>query len=66
MQVSFRSLGDGDIDFGDFPASPSGGYDSWAVLNGECAIKNWRRRGARALSLMCALIEGEARLTRLT
>ena len=37
----FRSLGDGDIDFGAIFSSLSVyGYDSWAVLEWECAIKN--------------------------
>jgi sugar phosphate isomerase/epimerase len=43
----FRSLGDGDIDFGAIFSSLSVyGYDSWAVLEWECAIKN-RDDGAR-------------------
>ncbi len=43
----FRSLGDGDIDFGAIFSSLSVyGYDSWAVLEWECAIKN-RVDGAR-------------------
>ena len=43
----FRSLGDGDIDFGAIFSSLSVyGYDSWAVLEWECAIKN-REDGAR-------------------
>ena len=43
----FRSLGDGDIDFGAIFSSLSiYGYDSWAVLEWECAIKN-RMDGAR-------------------
>ncbi len=37
----FRSLGDGDIDFGAIFSSLSVyGYDGWAVLEWECAIKN--------------------------
>ncbi len=37
----FRSLGDGDIDFGAiFSSLTVYGYDSWAVLEWECAIKN--------------------------
>jgi sugar phosphate isomerase/epimerase len=43
----FRSLGDGDVDFGPIFSSLSVyGYDSWAVLEWECAIKN-RLDGAR-------------------
>jgi sugar phosphate isomerase/epimerase len=43
----FRSLGDGDIDFGAIFSSLSVyGYDSWAVLEWECAIKD-RTEGAR-------------------
>lgn len=43
----FRSLGDGDVDFGAIFSSLSVyGYDSWAVLEWECAIKN-REDGAR-------------------
>lgn len=43
----FRSPGDGDIDFGAIFSSLSvHGYDSWAVLEWECAIKN-RHDGAR-------------------
>ena len=43
----FRSLGDGDIDFGAIFSSLSVyGYDSWAVLEWECAIKN-RDDGAK-------------------
>ena len=43
----FRSLGDGDVDFGAIFSSLSVyGYDSWAVLEWECAIKN-RNDGAR-------------------
>jgi sugar phosphate isomerase/epimerase len=43
----FRSLGDGDVDFGAIFSSLSVyGYDSWAVLEWECAIKN-RQDGAR-------------------
>ena len=43
----FRSLGDGEVDFGAiFSSSPCYGYDSWAVLEWECAIKN-REDGAR-------------------
>jgi sugar phosphate isomerase/epimerase len=43
----FRSLGDGDIDFGAIFSNLSVyGYDSWAVLEWECAIKN-RVDGAR-------------------
>lgn len=43
----FRSLGDGDIDFGAIFSSLSVyGYGSWAVLEWECAIKN-REDGAR-------------------
>ena len=37
----FRSLGDGDIDFGAvFSALTTHGYGSWAVLEWECALKN--------------------------
>jgi sugar phosphate isomerase/epimerase len=44
---SFRTLGDGDIDFGAIFSSLSVyNYDSWAVLEWECAIKN-REDGAR-------------------
>ena len=43
----FRSLGDGDVDFGAIFSSLSVyGYDSWAVLEWECAIKD-RDDGAR-------------------
>lgn len=43
----FRSPGDGDIDFGAiFSALSVHGYDSWAVLEWECAIKD-RLVGAR-------------------
>ena len=43
----FRSLGDGDVDFGAIFSSLSvHGFDSWAVLEWECAIKN-RFDGAR-------------------
>jgi sugar phosphate isomerase/epimerase len=43
----FRSLGDGDVDFGAIFSSLSVyGYDSWAVLEWECAIKD-RNDGAR-------------------
>jgi sugar phosphate isomerase/epimerase len=43
----FRSLGDGDVDFGAIFSSLSVyGYDRWAVLEWECAIKN-RNDGAR-------------------
>lgn len=43
----FRSLGDGDIDFGAiFSQLAVHGYGSWAVLEWECAIKN-REDGAR-------------------
>lgn len=43
----FRSLGDGDVDFGAVFSSLSvHGYGSWAVLEWECAIKN-RDDGAR-------------------
>jgi sugar phosphate isomerase/epimerase len=43
----FRSLGDGDVDFGAIFSSLSVyGYDGWAVLEWECAIKN-RIDGAR-------------------
>lgn len=43
----FRSLGDGDIDFAAiFSQLSVHGYDSWAVLEWECAIKN-REDGAR-------------------
>ncbi|WP_421726240.1 sugar phosphate isomerase/epimerase family protein [Bauldia sp.] len=37
----FRSLGDGDVDFSAiFSQLAVHGYDSWAVLEWECAIKN--------------------------
>jgi sugar phosphate isomerase/epimerase len=43
----FRSLGDGDVDLGAIFSSLSVyGYDSWAVLEWECPIKN-REDGAR-------------------
>ena len=43
----FRSPGDGDIDFGAiFSQLTVHGYDSWAVLEWECCIKN-RLDGAR-------------------
>ena len=43
----FRSLGDGDVDFGAvFTQLAVHNYDSWAVLEWECAIKN-RDDGAR-------------------
>ncbi len=43
----FRSPGDGDVDFGAIFSSLSVyGYDSWAVLEWECAIKD-RLDGAR-------------------
>jgi sugar phosphate isomerase/epimerase len=43
----FRSLGDGDIDFRSIFAQLSvHNYDSWAVLEWECAIKH-RDQGAR-------------------
>jgi sugar phosphate isomerase/epimerase len=43
----FRSLGDGDIDFGAiFSSLAVHGYDGWAVLEWECAIKD-RLDGAR-------------------
>jgi len=43
----FRSLGDGDVDFGAiFTQLSVHNYDSWAVLEWECAIKN-REDGAR-------------------
>jgi len=43
----FRSLGDGDVDFkAIFSQLAVHGYDSWAVLEWECAIKH-REDGAR-------------------
>ena len=43
----FRSLGDGDVDFSAiFSQLSVHGYDGWAVLEWECAIKN-RDDGAR-------------------
>ncbi len=43
----FRSLGDGDVDFKKvFTALTEIGYDSWAVLEWECCIKDFRQ-GAR-------------------
>ena len=37
----FRSLGDGQVDFGGiFSKLAQYGYDSWAVLEWECAIKS--------------------------
>ncbi len=43
----FRSLGDGDVDFKKvFSALTEVGYDSWAVLEWECCIKDFRQ-GAR-------------------
>ena len=43
----FRSPGDGDIDFGAiFTQLSVHGYDSWAVLEWECAVKH-RDQGAR-------------------
>ena len=43
----FRSLGDGDVDFRSiFSQLAVHGYDSWAVLEWECAIKH-REDGAR-------------------
>ena len=43
----FRSLGDGQVDFGGiFSKLTQYGYDSWAVLEWECAIKS-AEQGAR-------------------
>lgn len=43
----FRSLGDGDVDFKKvFTALTEIGYSSWAVLEWECCIKDFRQ-GAR-------------------
>ncbi|GAB5553399.1 MAG: sugar phosphate isomerase/epimerase [Saprospiraceae bacterium] len=43
----FRSLGDGQVDFGAiFSKLSQYGYDSWAVLEWECAIKS-SEQGAR-------------------
>ena len=37
----FRSLGDGQIDFGGiFSKMAQYGYDSWAVLESECCLKH--------------------------
>ncbi|MGK7395430.1 MAG: sugar phosphate isomerase/epimerase family protein [Candidatus Cyclobacteriaceae bacterium M3_2C_046] len=37
----FRSLGDGEVDFGSiFSKLTQYGYDSWAVLEWECCLKN--------------------------
>ncbi len=57
----FRSLGDGQVDFsGVFSRMAQYGYDGWAVLEWECALKNSDDGAAEGASFI------EAHMIRLT
>ena len=53
----FRSLGDGQVDFGGiFSKLAQYGYDSWAVLEWECAIKSAEQGAAESAPFIAAHI----------
>jgi sugar phosphate isomerase/epimerase len=53
----FRSLGDGHVDFaGIFSKLAQYGYDSWAVLEWECAIKSAAQGAAEGAPFIAAHI----------
>ena len=53
----FRSLGDGQVDFsGIFSKLAQYGYDSWAVLEWECAIKSAEQGAAEGAPFIAAHI----------
>ena len=53
----FRSLGDGQVDFGGiFSRLAQYGYDSWAVLEWECAIKSAEQGAAEGAPFIAAHI----------
>jgi sugar phosphate isomerase/epimerase len=53
----FRSLGDGQVDFaGIFAKLAQYGYDSWAVLEWECAIKSAAQGAAEGAPFIAAHI----------
>ena len=53
----FRSLGDGQVDFGGiFSKLAQYGYDSWAVLEWECAIKSAEQGAAEGAPFIAAHI----------